>query len=151
MSFFVEVRIVFVFFSFSGTQLPHYLLYGFSPLLLLLCTQLEQLRSKLLALIPALILPLIFLLLPESLYTAAAQMDNAHQQAMLMAAIDSADLSYRLLTIGAAIATAGLLFLDRAALWQRLIAAGLIQALLLAWAVLPLLAKIQQQPLHGKE
>ena len=138
---------VFVFFSFSGTQLPHYLLYGFSPLLLLLCTQLEHLRSKLLALVPALILPLIFLLLPELLYSAAAQMDNAHQQAMLKTSIDSADLSYRLLTIGAAVATTGLLLLNRITLWQRLVAAGLIQALLLAWAVLPLLAKIQQQPI----
>ena len=100
-----------------------------------------------LALVPALILPLIFLLLPELLYSAAAQMDNAHQQAMLKTSIDSADLSYRLLTIGAAVATTGLLLLNRIPLWQRLVAAGLIQALLLAWAVLPLLAKIQQQPI----
>ena len=44
-------------------------------------------------------------------------------------------------------ATTGLLLLNRITLWQRLVAAGLIQALLLAWAVLPLLAKIQQQPI----
>ena len=138
---------VFVFFSLSGTQLPHYLLYGFTPLLLLLCTQTNQLHSKTLALAPALILPVLFLLLPELLNYGATQMDNAHQQAMLMAATESANLSYRLLSIAGAIATAGLVFFNRSALWQRLVAAGLIQALVLAWAVLPLLAEIQQQPI----
>ena len=138
---------VFLFFSLSGTQLPHYLLYGFSPLLLLLCAQQDQLRSTALAFTPALILPILFMLLPELLHSSAAQMDNAHQQAMLMAAIDSADPAYRLLSIGGAIATASLIFIKRAALWRRLVAAGIIQALVLAWAVLPLLGKIQQQPI----
>ena len=143
----ISFGFVFIFFSLSGTQLPHYLLYGFTPLLLLLGTQMDRLQSKIWALAPALILPILFSLLPELLNYGATRMDNAHQQAMLSAATDSAGLSYRVLSIGGAVATAWLIFLNRSALWQRLVAAGLIQALVLAWAVLPLLAEIQQQPI----
>jgi 4-amino-4-deoxy-L-arabinose transferase-like glycosyltransferase len=47
---------VFVFFSVSSTQLPHYILYGATPLFLLMARYREDLRSRFLTLLPALLL-----------------------------------------------------------------------------------------------
>lgn len=56
---------VFVFFSLSHTQLPHYILYGMTPLAILMARHRERLRSGLLAFAPLLLAALAALLLPE--------------------------------------------------------------------------------------
>ena len=48
---------VFVFFSLAGTKLPHYLLYGATPLFILMARGRDTLRSHVLAFTP----PLLFL------------------------------------------------------------------------------------------
>ena len=138
---------VFVFFSLSGTQLPHYLLYGISPLLLLMASQIDALRSKWLVLLPALLLPSLFVALPELLAYAAVQMDDAQQRAMLATAPENADTAYRTLTVGGLLAILMCNISPRLTLPQKLVATGVAQALILAWAVLPLLGQIQQQPI----
>ena len=138
---------VFVFFSLSGTQLPHYLLYGISPLLLLMANQIDHLRAKSLVVLPAILLPIFFITLPELLGYAASQMDDAQQRLMLASAPDHTTLTYRVLTVGGLLVILWVTLAKRFELWQRLVAAGAAQALILAWAVLPLLGQIQQQPI----
>ena len=138
---------VFVFFSLSGTQLPHYLLYGISPLLILMAGQTEQLRAKALIVIPAVLLPSIFVTLPELLSYAAVHVDDAQQQVMLESASTSAGSAYRILTIGGLVAVLFATMTKRLAPWHGLFVAGTVQALILAWAVLPLLGQLQQQPI----
>lgn len=138
---------VFVFFSLSGTQLPHYLLYGISPLLLLMANQIDHLRAKSLVVLPAILLPIFFITLPELLGYAASQMDDAQQRLMLASAPDHTTLTYRVLTVGGLLVILWVTLAKGFELWQRLVAAGAAQALILAWAVLPLLGQIQQQPI----
>ena len=56
---------VFVFFSLSGTKLPHYVLYGLTGLVLLMAVHGAALRSAFWVLLPALALLAAFLFLPQ--------------------------------------------------------------------------------------
>jgi 4-amino-4-deoxy-L-arabinose transferase-like glycosyltransferase len=55
---------VFVFFSLSGTKLPHYVLYGYTGLALLMAARAFEMRSAFWALLPAFVLFAVPLLLP---------------------------------------------------------------------------------------
>jgi len=56
---------VFVFFSLSGTKLPHYVLYGLTGLVILMAVHGAALRSAFWVLLPALLLLAMFLFLPQ--------------------------------------------------------------------------------------
>ncbi|MRJ05967.1 MAG: phospholipid carrier-dependent glycosyltransferase [Epsilonproteobacteria bacterium] len=58
---------VFLFFSLSGTKLPHYVIYGYTPLFILMAFQLEKCKSQLLLISPFLIFLVILLALPFTL------------------------------------------------------------------------------------
>lgn len=60
----IWLAVVFALFSAAGTKLPHYLLYGYSGLWILLAMQVERLRSHRLALLPVLLFGLFLLALP---------------------------------------------------------------------------------------
>lgn len=55
---------VFIFFSLSGTKLPHYVIYGYTPLFVLMALSIAKVRSDLLLLLPPLILFTLLLILP---------------------------------------------------------------------------------------
>jgi 4-amino-4-deoxy-L-arabinose transferase-like glycosyltransferase len=63
---------VIVFFSLSGTKLPHYALYGCTPLFLLCAMERERVASLWLAAIPVLALAILVAALPDVLTHAAA-------------------------------------------------------------------------------
>ncbi len=55
---------VFIFFSFSHTKLPHYIIYGYTPLFILMALSFPQVRSRFLLLLPYLLFHALFLALP---------------------------------------------------------------------------------------
>ncbi len=62
---------VIVFFSLSGTKLPHYALYGCTPLFVLCAAEYEGVRNKWLAAIPIFLLIAFVVALPDGLTHAA--------------------------------------------------------------------------------
>lgn len=56
--------LVLVIFSVSSTKLPHYLIYGYSGLIVLLANELERCRYQRWLFVPALLLSLVFLAFP---------------------------------------------------------------------------------------
>ena len=62
---------VIVFFSLSGTKLPHYALYGCTPLFVLCAAEREGISSKWLAAIPVFLLIVFVIALPDGLQHAA--------------------------------------------------------------------------------
>ena len=69
---------VLVFFTLAGTKLPHYLLYGATPLFILMARARHVLRSRLLALLPALLLVGAVAALPYVLRHAAPDARDAY-------------------------------------------------------------------------
>ena len=55
---------VFIFFSFSHTKLPHYIIYGYTPLFILMALYFNTIRSSFLLLLPFFLFHFLFLLLP---------------------------------------------------------------------------------------
>lgn len=138
--------VVFVFFSFSGTKLPHYLLYGSTPLFILMARHRDRLRERWLAWAPPALLFLALLILPWAIGPLGSGTPKAHEQAMLTAGRALLDWTY-LAGVGAG--AAGLVALalwSGAALWQRLILAGVIQTLVVFAVVVPRVFTVMQEP-----
>jgi 4-amino-4-deoxy-L-arabinose transferase-like glycosyltransferase len=138
--------VVFAFFSFSDTKLPHYLVYGITPLFVLMARHRALLVNRWLAFLPPLVFMLVLVALPDVLPLLAGQADRLHEQAMLADAAQVLDSVYRLATWGGLLAIAGLLLWSRAPVWQRLILAGLVQTLVVFGALVPRVFEVMQAP-----
>ena len=77
---------VFVFFSLSGTKLPHYLLYGITGLVVLMAVHAEALNSAFWALLVPLLCFAMLLFLPQLIDLAAARIPDAYYREALAGA-----------------------------------------------------------------
>jgi len=139
--------VVFIFFSLSSTQLPHYILYGATPLFLLMAQQRQRLRSRWLAYLPPLLALLLFALLPELLAWQAPLQPNSYLREMLSAGVRVFDGYYRTLTFAALLLIVLLLLTRTLSIWRGLATIAVMQTLLLSSVILPAIGAIQQQPL----
>ncbi len=137
---------VFVVFSFSGTKLPHYLVYGLTPLFILMARHRDALSNRWLAFVPPLLLVLLMVALPDLLGLLATQANRAHEQAMFADAAFVLDGWYRLGTWLGLLALIGLLRWSRVGVWQRLILAGIVQTLLVFGLLVPAVFAVMQEP-----
>jgi 4-amino-4-deoxy-L-arabinose transferase-like glycosyltransferase len=137
---------VFLFFSVSSTQLPHYLLYGATPLFLLMARYRTELQNRFLALLPALFLVSFLFFLPGIWRLAEPLVDDEYTRAIMTVAPAAFDLEYRVWTGLALTAVLVLFFLRKWKPWQHLMAAGLVSAGVVAFAFFPTYGEIQQGP-----
>ena len=88
---------VIVFFSLSGTKLPHYALYGCTPLFVLCAIERERVRRLWLAAIPVLMLIVFVVVMPDLLAHAAGAgwIKDAFYRAMAARADAAAPIFYR--------------------------------------------------------
>lgn len=137
---------VFVFFSFSDTKLPHYLVYGITPLFVLMARHRERLRNRWLGLLPPILFMLLMAALPWLLVLLAPAADRLHEQAMLAEGAQALDWPYRVAGVAGLVALVGLLLWGRAAIWQRLVLAGLIQTVVVFGFLVPRVFDVMQGP-----
>lgn len=139
---------VFLFFSLSGTKLPHYLLYGIAPLFILTVRHVTQPagQGRRIAMLTVPLLWLgLWLALPLLLVSGHIRLPEV-AQLMLQDVTTELPLSW-LLTVGMLM----LIYLLAAWRWQRqpllvLAGAGLGTALLMAFVVTPFAGWLQQGP-----
>ena len=138
---------VFIFFTLSGTKLPHYMLYGATPLFLLIAAHHEKLKSmRLHAIAPTLLLaalpvmPVIFWLLSQS------NVGNEFFREHLAFAVAESSFTYYLLTLGGLALWIALLLRWHSTVTQKLVAAATIQVLVLSLAITPWFGAVLQQP-----
>lgn len=136
--------VVFVFFSFSGTKLPHYLLYGATPLFILMARHRALLVQAWLAWLPPLLFFGLLVALPWLIDLAQPQVDKAHEVAMLEEARGLMGGAYLAAALGAFVGLLLLVFWTRPPLWQRLIMAGLLQTLVVYGALVPRVLEVMQ-------
>jgi 4-amino-4-deoxy-L-arabinose transferase-like glycosyltransferase len=136
---------VFVFFSLAATKLPHYLLYGATPLFILMGGKRNALRSNPLAFLPPLVFLGLLTVLPTMLQRIVPGVRNQYVREALSRpeAFGAAwELGLPLLLAAAL----GLALWRGASLWRRLAATGLVCSAALAGLLLPALAELQQGP-----
>ena len=137
---------VFLFFSLSGTKLPHYMIYGYTPLFILMARALPlSLHPRLFTLWPLLLLTAL-LCLPLLLSVALHQIDDGYIKAILEGALGLTGQGY-LLIIGATIAELSLIaLLPRISAEWRVIATGIVFSLLINLFLMPLAGSLMQEP-----
>jgi len=91
---FLWFAFVFVFFSLSGTKLPHYLLYGYTGLVILMAAHVEGVRSPAWGLLPVLAFFLALLALPYGLHYALERVNDAYYREALAAALGEFGTTY---------------------------------------------------------
>lgn len=139
--------VVFVLVSLSSTQLPHYVLYGVTPLMVILALHREQFTNAWLAFVPPVLVFVLLLLVPEILKLVLAQLDRAYEIELAERGLQIFDGSYRLaiaLFLMASIAV--ILLLRRLAVWRRLLLIGALQAAAITLVFIPAAADMQQVP-----
>lgn len=137
---------VLLLFSLSSTQLPHYLLYGCTPLFVLMAMHRDRLRNRWLAFLPPLLLAIALLFLPELLDLAAPHARRLYEQELIALGRSLLGPMYR---TGAAAALAAMLALAlwrRLVPWQGLVGVGFVQLVVVTGLVLPAYFAATQGP-----
>jgi hypothetical protein len=137
---------VLLFFSFSNTQLPHYLLYGCTPLFLLMGRYRNELRTRHWSMIPSILLFLLLVLLPYLIHPFLPYAPNLYIKDMLSQAKHVFGLAYLFWLIIALFVCLGLIVAAKLKPWKCLIVAGIFQAFILAHLVMPIIGEVQQGP-----
>ena len=139
---------VFVFFSFSGTQLPHYLLYGSTPLFILFGRSWREAPARGWALLPALLLVAVLAAMPWVLPRIHAPEDRVYENGILALAAGSFDWTYYALSGAAVLAMLVLLFRRGLEPWRAVLGSGFVLGGLVWFGVVPLVALAQQGPVR---
>jgi 4-amino-4-deoxy-L-arabinose transferase-like glycosyltransferase len=137
---------VFVTFSLAGTKLPHYMLYGATPLFILMARHREKLNNPALAFGPMAAFLVALFFLNEILAFAIGQTERPHVEAMLIEGMQSLNLAYHA-SILIVLGCLGILWRWRLIWpWQGLVLAGIAQVILLYGLIVPKVLDVMQAP-----
>jgi len=131
-------------FSFSGTKLPHYMLYGVTGVLVLMARDRDRLRSPWLVLIPPLILFGLLGVLPQLFSLAAGQTERVYEKSLFNAAVAAFAGWGQAFALGMLALAVVVAFL-KLAVWRRVALLGFLQALLVSTSVAPTVIDILQR------
>ncbi|MCW8795866.1 MAG: glycosyltransferase family 39 protein [Chlorobium sp.] len=139
---------VFLFFSLSGTKLPHYIIYGYTPLFVLMARLMPSLRHA----FPANILPATILLLLAPAPVIIRQISGEISDPYINALLDSgtalmAASGHTLILSLAAAAIIGVSLLPNLSVLTRFLTGGVIFCLTINLHIMPLAGKIMQEPI----
>jgi 4-amino-4-deoxy-L-arabinose transferase-like glycosyltransferase len=153
---------VFVFFSLSGTKLPHYLLYGMTPVFLLVARVVRTHgTARNLLLLPGLLLAALPVL-PAALQrwsARSADLPLPFYAAQARRSLEAAGPGYYAVTVGCALALVGVLAAARRgagaprpgaghAPWRQAVAASALLAVALGYGLAPWLGAVLNAPVR---
>ena len=139
--------VVFVLFSTSKTQLPHYLLYGCTPLFVLFGLQADAFKHRWAVLLPAMAFVALLFALPSLLPEFLPPEHRAYDRGIVETIINAVQPSYYMACAGAAVILA-LALIRPGTPATAALRGGLAVALATWGGVLPLLAAGQQVPVQ---
>ncbi|MEC5396503.1 ArnT family glycosyltransferase [Uliginosibacterium sp. H1] len=139
---------VVVFFSLSGTKLPHYALYGCTPLFVLLGAHRNTLRNPFLAALPALLLLGVLAALPWLLQHSleAGWVRDRFYNMQVARLGDALQPAYLPALICALVLSLGVALRHRAPAWRRVVLIAGAQTVLLCLLVTPFVGDVLQGP-----
>ncbi|MCG2576444.1 glycosyltransferase family 39 protein [Dechloromonas sp. XY25] len=140
--------VVFAFFSFSGTQLPHYLLYGCTPVFILLAKYRPDFERRWLAYMPLILFAVVLAALPEILTFAAGKAGKPFEKTLLDGLVVAFSDQARWLLPLLAVAAIGLALWRSLPVWQGLLLAGLLQAVMISAIIAPRVIGVTQGPIR---
>jgi len=138
---------VFVFFSLSGTKLPHYVFYGYSGLFVIMALQVGRLRSHAIALAPAVVIFAAMAALPFGLEQALPGIRDPYYREALLDVRAQFGPAYYAVTALLVAGTLALMAWRGGTLAVKLVATGIGMAAMLGLFILPIAGDVQQRPI----
>jgi hypothetical protein len=140
--------LVLIFFTLSATKLPHYILYGLTPLFILGAIHLDDKTDLKPVYIPLLLFVVLMLALPRLISHFITYFDNHPLTEFLSNPANYLPGNYYLILIFILVSTIWL-FTDRRWLVQgRLLSTGIITIFIASELLIPIVGKIQQTPIR---
>ncbi len=137
---------VLVFFTLSGTKLPHYINYGMTGLVILMVLVADQLRSRVWALLPPLLFFVTLIFLPQLMKEGVEKEKDAYFQAALANYENAFGWEYRLFLVAAALLCVFFIWERRRALVDKLVVVAFASLFTISGLLLPIMGKLIQQP-----
>ena len=137
---------VFIFFSFSGTKLPHYVIYGYTPLFVIMALNIDKMRSDRLLLLPLALLFAFLLFLPEIATLIKPLVKDRFAQLVIESAPAEFGTFYRLYFAASLAILLAMMFAPKMQRVNKLVVLGLLSVIGINGFVIPTYAKIAQQP-----
>ncbi|MBM3162804.1 MAG: glycosyltransferase family 39 protein [Chlorobi bacterium] len=139
---------VLLFFSLSGTKLPHYMIYGYTPIFILMARIFPSARRpRLQAVWPALFL-MLFAALPLIIPVVAGRIDDPYIQAVLASALQLTGTPHMLVLAGAVLLILLVQLAPRLSPANRFVGIGIIFCLAVNLHIMPLAARLLQEPVR---
>jgi len=138
---------VFLFFSLSGTKLPHYVIYGYPGLFILLALCADRLPPRGWLLLPPLLLFITLLFLPNIVGLALPSIRDAYVRDMLAHYGDYFTTGYRAFFAAAAAVTVSFMVEPNLSKSVKLYICGLLTVIGLSGQLMPVIAGLQQSPI----
>jgi hypothetical protein len=135
---------VFIFFSFSGTKLPHYVIYGYTGVLILMALS-DLIRYKYMMVLPLILLSLLFLF---PIVVEYITIKDKFFNLMISESGIYFDIAYRIGLFIAIFIIVGLSFIKLSEN-KKLLILGFIFIFTINANVLPTVANIKQQPIKN--
>ncbi len=137
---------VFIFFSFSGTKLPHYVIYGYTPLFIIMALQFPSIKSPLWIVVPPALLMLLLIFLPEIANAMLPKIKDPYAQALIKESGALFGWRYKM--------EIALLMAALVIAWRMIegnlskaVVTGVVTLLLVNGTILPTYAALVQQPI----
>ena len=137
---------VFVFFSLSGTKLPHYVVYGYGGLFILMALTFEPKPSRGWLLLPPLLLFTGLLFLPQWISIALPKLHDGYVHDMLSHYTEYFTMGYRWFFLGAVVVTIYFMIEKRLSKILKLYVVGMLTVLGVSAYIMPVIGAMQQVP-----
>ena len=138
--------VVLVLFSLASTKLPHYILYGCTPLVILMARHRHWLHSRLLALSFPLILAAVFIAFPLLLPLLQERLTNPIEIATAQRAALFFNQDFAIIAAVSGLLMLALILWRRVSPWFGLILAGVVQLAFIWFVFIPAISEAQQRP-----
>ena len=138
--------VVLVLFSVASTKLPHYILYGCTPLVLLMARYRHQLRNRWFAVLFPVLFFGIFTAFPLLIPSIEAQLTNPIEIATAQRAAIYINNEFAALAGLATLLSIVLILWKRLSVWHGLVATSVVQALFVWCVFAPAFSEAQQRP-----
>ncbi|MGZ5198470.1 MAG: ArnT family glycosyltransferase [Telluria sp.] len=136
---------VLLFFSFARTKLPHYLIYGFTPMFVLMALHRHAIASRVLAFAPPLVMIATIAALPLIAQRLAPRMPSLYFREMLSRG-EVFGPAWQHAAVALLLAVLALAIMPRTPVWPRLVGCALICSFAFGGLALPAVAALQQEP-----
>lgn len=136
---------VFIFFSLSGTKLPHYMTYGYTPLFILIAEEMDTIKNYRIHIIPILVFTAFFLYLPNLLEYAIPKIKDDYFTIIAKSLLEHMNQSY-MLSIAVCLVILSVIIMSNMNRYKMLTAIGFVTLFLVNVIVTPIVGNVLQQP-----